>query len=178
MMIAGALLTLLLSFLVIFGVIAIFWAIGVFNRLVRLKNNITKAWSNIDILIIQRSNEIPNLVSIVKGYAEHESEVLTKVTALRSRLDQEVPFIDRCRTNNQITEVLHAIFSVTERCPDLKANERFAALQNRLTGLENEIADRRELYNESVNIFNTRIELFPDMYIAKIMSLRPADMFN
>jgi len=143
-----------------------------YNALVRLKNDVGKSWANIDVLLKQRNDEIPNLVKVVKGYAEHEREVLDNVTKARQAFINSATIQEKAAADNSITAALKSLFAVAENYPTLKANENFLRLQGRITGLENEIADRRELYNDTVNTYNIRIESLPDALVAKLMGLR------
>jgi LemA protein len=150
----------------------------IYNNFIRLKNNIDKSWANIDVLLKQRSNEIPNLVNIVKGYMKHEKDTLLTLTKARSFLTNAKTLSHKAAADNIITETIKTIFAVAESYPDLKAGENFLELQNRITGLENELADRRELYNDSVTIYNIRIQSFPDLIFAKILKLYKIDLFE
>jgi LemA protein len=150
----------------------------IYNNFVRLKNNIEKSWANIDVLLKQRSNEIPNLVSTVKGYMKHERETLEALTKARSFLLNAKTLSQKAAADDAITELVKTIFAVAEQYPDLKAGENFLQLQNRITGLENELADRREFYNDSVTIYNIRIQSIPDLVVAKMMHLSREELFE
>lgn len=158
---------------VFFGLAAVTLIYGVFtyNGLVRLRHDVSKAWSNIDVLLKQRHDELPKLVETCKQYKQFEQATLQAVTEARSR-------VQAAREKQDITALgqaegllrggLGQIFAVVEAYPELKANEHFLQLQTRITGLENSIADRRELYNESVNINNVRVDQFPDLILARL----------
>ncbi len=163
-------LILLLAFTIFFVIM--------YNNIIRLKNNISKSWANIDVLLKQRSNEIPNLLETVKGYMKHEKKTLESLTNIRSFLDESETFSKKAAADKKITELLKSVFVVAENYPDLKAGENFMKLQKRISGLENELADRREFYNDSVTIYNIRIESFPDLIIARLMHLKTADLFK
>ncbi len=139
----------------------------IFNGLISLKNNIRKSSANIDVLLKQRSDELPRLVETVKGYMKHEKDVFATIARARAEMLKAQNLSQKAEASNEITEALKTIFALSEKYPELKANENFLKLQERITGLENEIADRREFYNDSVNAYNTRIQLFPDVIIAK-----------
>ena len=145
----------------------ILYIVGVYNGLVRLKNDIKKSWSNIDVLLKQRSDELPKLIASVKGYMKHESKLLTELTKARTAFLSAKTMSKKAAADNMISGTLKSIFAVAENYPNLKANENFLNLQGRISGLENELADRREFYNDAVNSFNIRIQSFPDMIIAK-----------
>src|ERR1700737_3607138 len=134
------------------------YAVMIFNSLISLKNDVAKAWANIDILLKQRHDELPRLVEVCKGYMNYERDTLEKVTQARSQYQQAVSVDQKAQADQSTTSALRSLFAVAENYPQLKANENFIRLQNRITELENEIADRREYYNDSVNTFNTRIQ--------------------
>lgn len=149
----------------------VIYLIVIYNSLVRVKHNVTKAWSNIDVLLKQRHDELPKLVEVCKQYANFEQETLEKVMQARSavsaaREQGDVGALGPAET--QLRLGLGNLFAVAEAYPELKANESYQHLQSRISGLENAIADRREFYNESVNINNIRIEQFPDLFIARM----------
>jgi len=151
------------------AVILIVYGIQIYNRLVALKHNVSKAWSNIDVLLKQRHDELPKLVEVCKQYMGYEQETLERVMQARSRVAQAREGGDVAALGTAETQLrlgLGNLFALAEAYPDLKANETFQHLQNRVTALENSIADRREYYNESVNLNNVRIEQFPDVIIA------------
>jgi LemA protein len=149
-----------------------------YNNLVRLKNNIRKSWANIDVLLKQRSDELPNLIASVKGYMEHERTTLEVLIKARTAVLQATTLSKKAAADNAITESLKTIFAVAENYPNLKANENFLKLQNRITALENELADRREFYNDSVNIYNIRIHSIPDMIVARMMDYTDEPLFE
>ena len=161
--------------LILFIFIAI---VVIYNRIVQLQNNIDKSWANIDVTLQQRSSELPNLISTVKGYMKHERELLETITKARSFLEKETDLSKKAAADNLISESLKSLFAVVENYPDLKAVENFIHLQNRISGLENELADRREFYNDSVTIYNTRIQSIPDLILAKILDLKPKTLYK
>ncbi|MBN1280460.1 MAG: LemA family protein [Candidatus Thermoplasmatota archaeon] len=150
----------------------------IYNGLVRLKNNIKKAWANIDVLLKQRSDELPNLIECVKGYMEHERSTLEAITKARTEVLQASTLSKKAASDSVITESLKTLFAVAEKYPNLKANENFLKLQTRITSLENELADRREFYNDSVTIYNTRIHSIPDMIVARMMKSTDEQLFS
>jgi LemA protein len=150
----------------------------IFNGLVRLRNNIKKSSANIDVLLKQRSDELPKLIESVKGYMQHEKTVLEDLTKARTEFLKAQTMPEKAAADAMITSALKSLFAVAENYPNLKANETFIQLQNRISGLENEIADRREFYNDSVNEFNIRIQSFPDMFIARQMKLQQEPLFK
>jgi LemA protein len=155
-----------------------FYFISVYNGLVQLKNNIKKSWSNIDVLLKQRADELPKLINSVKGYMNHEQQTLEKLTQARTRFMSAQTVGEKAAADNAISGALKSLFAVSENYPNLKANENFMQLQGRISGLENEIADRREFYNDSVNTYNIRIQSIPDVFIAKFLGYQPDEMFK
>lgn len=165
--------------IVVLGVIGVVgYAIGIYNGLVNLRNNIKKSWANIDVLLKQRSDELPKLINSVKGYMKHEKSTLTELTNARTALLGAKTMSAKATADNQISGALKTLFAVAENYPNLKANESFLQLQNRISGLENELADRREFYNDSVNTYNIRIQSFPDMVIARWMACTEEQMYK
>ena len=162
--------------LFIIGIIAYF--VGIYNGLITLKNNIEKAFANIDVLLKQRYDELPKLIASVKGYMKHEKGVLEEITRARSIYTKATSPAQKAEADNMLTGALKTLFAVAENYPKLQANENFMQLQQRITGIENELADRREYYNDSVNNFNIRIESFPDMIVARMMALQQKQMFK
>ncbi|MDP8246794.1 MAG: LemA family protein [Candidatus Tritonobacter lacicola] len=154
------------------------YLIIIFNGLIRLKNNIEKSWANIDVLLKQRTDEIPRLVECVKGYMKHEREVLQRVTEARTAFLNARTMREKAGSSEMIGGALKTLFAVAENYPNLKANENFMQLQKRISGLESEIADRREFFNDSVNNYNIRRESFPDLLIAGIMRYGRRDLFE
>lgn len=159
----------------------VFYFIIIYNNLVRLKNNLKKSWSNIDVLLKQRHDELPKLIESCKQYMKHEKTTLDKVVQARSRVKEaqdqgSMKALGQAET--QLRLGLGNLFAVAEGYPDLKANESFKQLQSRISSLENTIADRRELYNDSVTLNNTRIEQFPDVLIAKQCGFKVFDLLE
>jgi LemA protein len=162
-------------------VVLAIYAIGIYNHLVRLKHNVSKAWSNIDVLLKQRHDEIPKLVETCKQYMKYEQETLEKVMQARSRVAE-------ARQNQDIAGLgmaegalrmgLGQLFALAEDYPELRANDNFQHLQGRISTLENTIADRREFYNESVNLNNIGIEQFPDIIVARLLGFGPRDLLE
>ena len=167
---------LLVFLFAIFGVMA--YVVTIFNGLVTLKNDIDKAWSNIDIMLKQRHDELPKLLDVCKGYMDYERDTLQKITQARSQYQQAVSVDQKAQADQSMTSALRGFFAVAENYPQLKANDNFMRLQGRITELESQIADRREFYNDSVNTFNIRIQQMPDTFVASFMNLTPRPMFK
>ncbi|MCZ7585125.1 MAG: LemA family protein [Deltaproteobacteria bacterium] len=165
--------TAVLVVLVVLGMAAagvVLYAIGIYNGLVRLKNNIDRSWSNIDVLLKQRFDELPKLVKVCEAYMQHERATLEAVTRARSMLEGAKTEGEALGAQNAITSALRSLFAVVENYPELKADASFRQLQARVSEIEDQIADRREFFNESVNLYNIRIEQFPDVLIARSMN--------
>lgn len=157
------------------GVAVFFYAVAIYNGLVTLKHNIDKAWSNIDVLLKQRHDELPKLVEVCKQYMKFEQETLEKVIQARSQVFKARESGDvgaLGAAEGMLRMGLGNLFALAENYPDLKADETFKHLQTRITSLENQIADRREFYNESVNVNNVRIEQFPDIIVARLLGFK------
>jgi LemA protein len=170
--------------LLIFGVLLLLatgYFVGIYNGLVRLRAQVKLTWSNIDVLLVQRHDELPKLVETCKQYLQYEQQTLERVMQARSA-------VAAARTSGSVTALgaaesgmrsgLAGLFAVAEKYPQLKANVAFQHLQERITGLEQAIADRRELYNESVNINNMRVAAFPDVLIASHYGFEPAHLLK
>ena len=156
----------ILAAIIIVVVALILYFVTIYNGLVKVKNNVAKNLSNIDVSLKQRFDELPKLVTVCERYMKHEAETLEKVIKARSVAANAKTVTESGKADGMITEALKSLFAVSENYPDLKADRRFGQLQSRISELENEIADRRELYNESVNIYNIRIAKIPDVFIA------------
>jgi LemA protein len=172
-----------LFLIVLLAIALVVWIYGVmiYNALVQAKHNVSKAWANIDVLLKQRHDELPKLVEVCKQYKEFEQSTLDKVISARSRVHEARQRQDMGalgQAEGALRLGLGNIFAVAEAYPALKANENFQALMARITGLENSIADRREFYNESVNVYNVRIEQFPDALIAGMFNHRGRDLLE
>jgi len=160
---------------------AVLYTIFLYNNLVTVKHNVDKAWANIDVLLKQRHDELPKLVETCKQYMQYERETLEKVMQARSAVHAARERGDVAAlgpAEGALRTGLGALYAVAESYPDLKANQDFQHLQSRISGLENAIADRREFYNESVNINNIRIEQFPDVLIARLFNFGPKDLLE
>src|SRR5579872_259144 len=167
----------LLGFLfVICGVFA--YTITIFNGLIAVKNEIALAWSNIDIMLKQRHDELTKLLEVCKGYKAFEGETLQKITQARSMYQQAATVDQKAAADQSMTTALRGLFAVAENYPDLKANNNFMQLQKRIAELEEKIADRREFFNDDVNTYNTRIQQLPDVFIAGMMHLQHRELFK
>ncbi|MBU1976076.1 MAG: LemA family protein [Nanoarchaeota archaeon] len=152
--------------------------VSIYNSLVRLKNNIEKAWANIDVLLKQRTDELGKLLGAVKGFMKQEKTILLGVTKARTAAINAGTIQEKAKADNQLTGALKSLFAVTENYPDLKSNQNFMQLQTRITSIEESLADRREFYNDSVNTFNIRIEQIPYVIIANMLHYVKKEMFK
>ena len=157
------------------------WTVVIYNRLVALKHSVRMAWSNIDVLLKQRHDELPKLIEVCKAYMQHEQETLERVALARAkaqtaREQEDVAGVGAAET--MMRQGLGRLFAVSEAYPDLKADRQFRHLSGRISEIENAIADRREFYNEAANINNIRIEEFPNAFIASLFNFRPAKLLR
>jgi LemA protein len=165
--------------MMLFAVGGVAWyAVTIYNGLVALRNDIEKAWANIDVMLKQRHDELTNLIEVCKGYMEYERETFVKLAEARSMWTQAKTLDQKAQADRSATEAVGKLFAVAENYPDLKANDNFMQLESRITALESQIADRREFYNDSVNTFNTRMQQMPDAVIANFLQLHPKPMFK
>lgn len=159
--------------------VAAVYASGLYNQLVLVKHNVSKAWANIDVLLKQRNDELPKLVAVCREYLQHESALLERLTLARSESITATASADAAHvgaTERTVRDSLQAVFAVAEAYPTLRANEQFAHLSRRISELEIALADRREFYNETVRINNVTVEQFPSRVIAGPLGFRAADL--
>lgn len=154
------------------------WFIGVYNGLVTLRNNIDRAWSNIDVLLKQRHDELPKLIDTCKGYMKHESGTFEKITELRSRVMNATSVSEKAQADNMLSGALRSLFAVAENYPELKANTNFQQIQGRISQIETDIAARRDSFNNETNTYNIRIEVIPDSFIARLLGYSRRDLFK
>ena len=158
-------------------VVLLGWAIVTYNSLVGLRNQLENAWAQIDVQLKRRYDLIPNLVEAVKDYMGFEQDVLTKVTEARSQAAAATGPAEQARAENVLTGALRQLFAVVENYPQLKANENVMRLQEELTGTEDRISSARQFYNESVRVFNTRVQTFPTALIAGLLGFSAREFF-
>jgi LemA protein len=152
--------------------------LSLYNGLIAIKNNIAKSWANIDVLLKQRHDEIPKLVKVCEGYMQHERAIFDKLSDARGALVAARTVGQRADAENVLSKVLGQFFAVAEAYPTLKADEGFVRLQARISEIENQIADRREFYNDVVTTFNTRLQQVPDVFVANWLGFTPAELFK
>jgi LemA protein len=161
-------------------VILIFVFIGIYNGLVRLRNQVKNAWAQIDVQLKRRHDLIPNLVETVKGYMKHERETMEAVTKART-LAQQVTSAgpgERAKAEGELSSALARLCAVAERYPDLKASQNFLALQEELTSTENKISFSRQFYNDSVMTYNNKTQMFPSNIVANMAGFKPGEFFE
>ena len=152
--------------------------LSLYNGLVETKNNVGRSWANVDVLLKQRHDELPKLVKTCEAYMQHERAVFDKLSEARATVQSAKTVAQRAEAEGQIGRALGGILAVAENYPDLKADQGFRSLQQRISELENQIADRREFYNDVVTLFNTRLEQIPDSWVAQGMNLTPAELYK
>lgn len=163
----------------IFGTLAVLGYIFViYNGLISLKENMKKSWANIDVLLKQRYDELPKLVSVCESYAEFEKSVLDRLMEAREGYMHADTVSQKAKASGAISSALGGLFALAENYPDLKSNNNFLQLQRRISHLEESLADRREFYNDSVNNYNIRIQQIPDLFVASFLSLDCEDLFQ
>tara|TARA_Y100001970_G_C14132009_1_gene802191 strand:- start:251 stop:805 length:555 start_codon:yes stop_codon:yes gene_type:complete len=156
----------------------IYWFFNVYNGLIQVKENIKKAFANIDVLLMQRSDEIPKLLKTVKAFVKHETEMFDNVLNAREKYLGANSIAEKADADDKISSALKSVFALSESYPELKSSENFIQLQSRISKLEDNIADRREFYNESVNNYNIRIQSLPDVWIANTLNFKEEEMFK
>jgi len=164
--------------IIIVAAVVILWVVGVFNGLVRARNRVKEAWSDIDVQLKRRYDLIPNLVETVKGYAKHESGVFEQVTKARAAAMGAQSVAEHGQAENMLAGALKSLFAVAEAYPDLKASMNFGKLQDELSDTENKIQAARRFYNSNVLDLNTKIETFPTNIIASLFAFTKSDFFE
>ncbi len=169
--------TIIVSAILVFVVLggSISFIVAIYNGLIMVRNNVDKAFNNIDVLLQQRYDELPKLVDVVKGYMHHEQSLLENIVDLRMRYKQAKGVDEKVGIENTLNSLMSRLNVLVEQYPDLKAIGSYNHLQSRISILEEQIADRRELFNDSINIYNIRIERFPDVLFAKPLKYEKKD---
>lgn len=162
--------------LVVLGLLNVI--VSTYNRLIMLSNNVDKSFGNIDILLKQRADEIPNIIKVVKESMKFEESMLTKLTELRTQFLSASSTEEKVELSNQMQNQLKSIFAVAENYPDIKTSQNFLLLQNRVSQIEDAIADRREFFNESVTMYNIGIAEFPDLILAKLLMYKKKQLLQ
>jgi LemA protein len=159
-------------------VIGVLFFISIYNSLVRLRNQVKNAWSQIDVQLKRRHDLIPNLIETAKGYMKHERDTLESITKARSRAMSAESISDKSRAESELNSAISKFFLVVENYPDLKANQNFLAVQEELTSTENKIAFARQSYNDQVLFLNNKIQMFPSNFIAGAFHFTAGDFFE
>jgi LemA protein len=171
-----------MSLIILIVVIAIilFWVIGMYNGLIRLRNQVKNAWSQIDVQLKRRHDLIPNLVETAKGYMKHERETLESITKARSQAVEATGsgVANQAKAENELSGAIGRFMLVVENYPDLKANQNFLSLQEELTSTENKVSFSRQNYNDQVLVFNTKVESVPTNIIAGMFNFKQAEFFE
>ena len=165
----------ILALMVIGGIL---YLVAQYNSLVQVKNDIDKAWANIDVLLKQRHDELPKLIETCKGYMQYEQKTFQLVVEARNAYQSATTVPGKALADNMVTSALKTLFAVAENYPELRANSSFLQLQGRITELEEKIADRREFYNDSANTYNIRIQQLPDVFIAGMLNFQRHELFQ
>jgi len=168
----------ILAVFIITVIAVILYFVGLYNKLVAFRNNIDRSFSNIDVLLKQRHDELPKLIETCKGYMQYEQKTLQAVTEARTAFMRANTPAEKAQADNMVSGALKSLFAVAEKYPDLKANTNFLQLQGRITDLETKIAAQRAAYNEDVNTFNIRIAQIPASLVAGFMGLQPHALFQ
>lgn len=159
--------------------LAAIWVVGMYNGLVRFRNEVKNAWSQIDVQLKRRYDLIPNLVETVKGYAKHERETFEAVVQARQQaINITDSVIDKAKAENMLSQTLRSLFALSENYPDLKANQNFLSLQEELASTENKISFARQYYNDAALKFNNKTEMFPSNIVAGMFNFERADFFE
>jgi LemA protein len=171
-------LALILIVLVVLVVGVVLWVVASYNGLIKLKNRVESAWAQIEVQLNRRHDLIPNLVETVKGYATHEQQTLESVIAARNAAVAASTPGEKATAEKAVSGALANVFALSEAYPDLKANQSFLALQEELTSSEDRVAYARQYYNDSVNQYNTKIESFPGVVVARAAGFGPRQYFQ
>lgn len=159
-------------------VIIIATIIGMYNGLVQSRIKVDNAWSQIDVQLQRRFDLIPNFVETVKGYMSHEKETFEKIAALRTSWANAESVSDKAKLDDELSTTLKTIMAVSESYPELKANQNFSELSEELRNTENKISFARQFYNDSVTMYNTKLQVFPSNIIAGMFNFTPRDLFK
>lgn len=154
------------------------WVMGVYNKLVVLRNRVKDQWAQVDVVLKRRADMIPNIVETVKGYAGHEKETLDAVITARNKAVSATTPHDEMAANGELTQALGRLFALTESYPDLKANTNFMELQTTLKETEDKIAFARQFYNDTVLAYKNKLEMFPSNIVAGMFGFKPEEFFE
>jgi len=163
--------------LIIIAVIA-FYLVGLYNSLIKLRNQVKNAWAQIDVQLKRRHDLIPNLIETVRGYMVHERETLESITRLRTQAMSAETVADKAKAEGMLGTMLGKLQVAVEAYPDLKANQNFLALQEELTSTENKISFSRQSYNDQVLFYNNKLQVFPSNVVAGMFNFKPEEYFE
>ena len=158
-------------------ILLVVWVISIYNGLIKSRQKVDNAWSQIDVQLQRRFDLIPNFVETVKGYMTHESETFEKITALRTSWANSTTVEEKAKLDGELSGALKTIMAVSENYPELKANQNFSELSEELRNTENKISFSRQFYNDSVTMYNTKLELFPSNLVAGMFNFQKRDLF-
>lgn len=167
-----------LIIILVTSLMLVFWGVGIYNKLVVLRENVKNGWSQIDVQLKRRHDLIPNLVNVAKGYMDHEKGTLEAVIKARQQAVDASSIKDKQVAENFLSSTLKSLFAVTESYPDLKANQQMLQLHEELTSTENKITFARQYYNDEVKRLNTSVQIVPDSIIAGMTGFQKADFFE
>lgn len=164
--------------ILIIALLLVLFVISIYNTLVKLRQRVRNAWSQIDVHLQRRFDLIPNLVNTVKGYMNHEEGTLTKIAELRASWANSTTVAEKAELDNQLSGALKTIMAVSESYPDLKANTNFINLQEELKSTEDKLAFARQFYNDTVTMYNMKLEVIPSNIVASIFGFKPESFFK
>ena len=159
-------------------ILLVVWVISIYNGLIKSRQKVDNAWSQIDVQLQRRFDLIPNFVETVKGYMTHESETFEKITALRTSWANSTTVGEKAKLDGELSGALKTIMAVSENYPDLKANQNFSELSEELRNTENKISFSRQFYNDSVTMYNTKLELFPSNIVAALCGYKNRNYYD
>jgi LemA protein len=166
------------AFLGLFAVVLLAMAVMVYNSLVHLRNQVDRAWANIDVILKQRHDELPNLISVCEQFAQYERATIDRLVEARKHYGAATTLNQKVAAAAEVSGALRGILAIGEAYPELKSSDQFVHLQTRISGLESQIADRRELFNETVTNYNTRIRQIPDVFFAGMLGYQNLELFK
>lgn len=171
--------TIIVLGVILFGLLGVVgYFVMIYNGLISLKENIKKSWANIDVILKQRYDELPKLISVCESFAQFEKGVIDRITKARENYGKARSVGQKSKASGEVSGALMGLFAVAENYPELKTNENFMQLQKRISHLEESLADRREFYNDSVNNYNIRIKQIPDVFIANMLRYQDEELFQ
>jgi LemA protein len=167
-----------LMFALVMGVALFIMGINIYNGFISLRNQLERAWSNIEVILKQRYDEIPQLVQVIEQYSGYEAGLLSKLADARKHYGEASSIPEKIKASQEMSFALKGVIAIGEAYPELKTNQNFIQLQTRVSQLESMIADRRESFNEAVTNFNTRLDQFPDVFVARFLNYKRHDFYR